>query len=136
MRFIRLQPHNSLDSGERGSQVVGFALVAPVLISVALLLLQVVGIVICKVSISAATGSATHLAALKGSSVVEVKRLAHNYWIPSGFQDCGHTTSIKRTKSFEVNFVVIRSEQCLDVPLLKRQVSLVSFARELDEGKL
>lgn len=136
MRYIRLQRHKSIAAGERGSQVVSFALVAPILISVAFMLMQIVGLVICRVSIEAAAKSSSHLAALKGANPLDVEQIANRYWIPSGLRDCGHDAAIKRLKSLEVSFVEVRIEQCLEIPILTGQVKLVSKARELDEGKL
>ncbi|MCX6404659.1 MAG: pilus assembly protein [Actinobacteria bacterium] len=136
MHYVRLQRHKSNLASEKGSQVVGFALVAPLLITLALVVMQIVGIVICKVSLTTATKQAAHLASLKGSSSNQVLLAAQNYWAPDGFSSCGHSTSTKRTQSSGISFVVVRVEQCLEVPFLNRQVNLISTARELDEGKL
>ena len=124
MLYIRLPHHRSIQASERGSQVVGFALVAPLLVTLALMMMQIVGIVICKVSLVAATKQATHLAALKGSTNNQVLSAAQNYWKPSGFGSCGQSTVTKRTRSAGVSFVVVQVQQCLEIPLLDRKVNL------------
>jgi len=136
MHCIRLLRHKTSQDRERGSQVVGFALVAPLLVILALLMMQIVGMVICKISLTTATKQAVHLAALKGSSNSIVLLAAQNYWTPSSFSSCGQHASTKRTEVTGISFVVVRVEQCLEIPILNRRVDLVSTARELDEGKL
>ena len=109
---------------------------APLLVTLALMMMQIIGIVICKVSLVAATKQATHLAALKGSTNNQVLSAAQNYWKPSGFGFCGQDISTKRTQSAGVSFVVVRVQECLEIPILDRKVHLVATARDLDEGKL
>jgi len=136
MPCIRLLHHKPRQGREQGSQVVGFALVAPLLITVALMMMQIVGVAICKVSLITAAKQAAHLGALKGSSNNLVLRTAQNYWTPSGFCSCGQETSTKRTEVSGISFVVVRVEQCMKIPILNRTVHLISTARELDEGSL
>lgn len=136
MRYIRSQRHRLSQANEQGSQVVGFALVAPLLITLALTMIQIVGVGICKVSLAAAARQAAHLAALKGSSNYLVVRAAQDYWQPSGLRSCGKSTSTRRTQSSGISFVVVRAQQCLEIPILNRRVNLIATVRELDEGKL
>jgi hypothetical protein len=136
MHYIRSLRPNLKMTNERGSQVVGFALVAPLLVTLAVALFQIVGIGICKVSLAAATREAAHLAALKGSSNYLVMRSASDYWKPSGLRSCGKSSSTKRMKSSGISFVVVQVQQCLEIPILNKRVNLITTVRELDEGKL
>jgi len=121
---------------EQGSQVVGFALVAPVLVVLALLLVEIVSLVICQASLTTATKQAVHLAALKGSIASQVSSAAKDYWTPIGFASCGHSAVSKRTRLSGISFVELRVQQCFEIPLLARRVQLASTAREVDEGEL
>jgi Flp pilus assembly protein TadG len=136
MHCTRLLRHKPSETSENGSQIVGFALVAPLLVTLALMMMQIVGIVVCKSSLTVATKQAAHLAAMRGSSSNQVLATAKKYWAPDGFSPCGNTTSVKRTQSLGISFVVVRVQQCLEIPILSRRINLISTARELDEGKL
>jgi len=136
MHCTRLLRHNPSEPSENGSQVVGFALVAPLLITLALMMMQIVVLVVCKVSLTVATKQAVHLAAMKGSTSNQVLVAAQKYWTPDGFRSCGHSTTTKRTQSSGISFVVVRMQQCLEIPMFNRHLFIISTARELDEGKL
>ena len=136
MLCIRLPHLKARAKNEQGSQVVGFALVAPVLVSVALLLVEIISVLICKVSLSTATKEAVHLAALKGSAGSQVIDAATDYWTPIGFAPCGQSAVTRHTRFSGISFVEVRVQRCIEIPLLGRRVQLVSTAREVDEGKL
>ena len=136
MHCTRLLRHKPSETSENGSQIVGFALVAPLLVTLALMMMQIVGIVVCKASLTVATKQAAHLAAMRGSSSNQVLAATKKYWAPDGFSSCGDTASVKRTQSLGISFVVVRVQQCLEIPILSRRINLISTARELDEGKL
>ena len=129
----RLRRRAVVDSG---SQVVGFALVAPLLLMVALMLMQVVSIVICSVSLDTSVKQAAHLAATKGSSPANVYRAAVESWKPAGYSTCGKKVSTKRTVMHGVSFVTVNVSICLDIPILNQQVNMSSSAREIDEAEL
>lgn len=116
--------------------MVGFALVAPVLVSVALLLIEIISVVICQVSLSTATKAAAHLAALKGSTGSQVSSAATSYWTPIGFTSCGNSAVTKHTRFSGTSFVEVRVQQCFEIPLLGKRVQFDSAAREVDEGEL
>jgi len=136
MHCTRLLRHKPSETSENGSQIVGFALVAPLLVTLALMMMQIVGIVVCKASLTVATKQAAHLAAMRGSSSNQVFAATKKYWAPDGFRSCGHSTTTKRTQSLGISFVVVRVQQCLEIPMFNRHLFIISTARELDEGKL
>ena len=125
-----------VSSAEAGTSVVGFALIAPVVVSVALLCFQIVGLVMCQVSIMAATKSAAHFAALAGSDQTETRRIAKQFFIPSGFADCGNQLKVSRQRENETYLVIVRQTQCLQIPYFERKILIEVHGSEIDEGKL
>lgn len=108
-------------------------MVSPLLVFLAVLVVQVVGIATCRITVDVAANAAVRIAAAQGSSTGSALAAAQRYFIFTGFNSCGKVIHIYKKRESQTSTVVARIEQCLTVPVFNRQVRIVSESRQLDE---
>jgi Flp pilus assembly protein TadG len=136
MRYIRSLRRRQRDPRDRGSQTVGFSLVAPLLALLAVLVMQIVGLATCRVTVALATHEAARIAAAQGSTADSARTAANKYLVLSGFTSCGKVVRIYRKRESDILMAVAHVEQCLAVPFFGKQVRLVSESSQVDESDL
>jgi len=121
---------------ERGSQIVGFALVAPLIIYVAIAAMQLTAIAVDKVTVATAAHTAARTYGTRGGSEHLARVSADRYLKTNGLTSCGNAFAFKRSKVSGTHLVEVRVTQCLRLSAFNRTVQLVSIARSIDESRL
>ena len=136
MRYARSLHLSFSNSDQSGSGVTGFVLVAPLLCLVLMSGFTLGGLVISKISMQANVRQAARWAALLGSNSNDVRDRAQQSWVPAGFNSCGSEFQISHSTIGVTKFVSVRVIQCLELPLLRKTVSLTVTESEVDERAL
>ena len=121
---------------DQGSQVVGFALVVPLLIYFAVVMMQLSLLAVDKVTISTAAHSAARNIAARGASQSQAVLVAKQYLDTHGLADCGSDVRFTRFQVSGIRFVEVHVNQCVRLDSLNRDVHLATIARAIDESKL
>ena len=121
---------------DRGSQVIGFSLVAPLLIYVAVAAMQLSELAIDKVTVVTAAHSAARSVAASGASQSQALLIAKRFLDTHGLSDCGSGVLFRRFQTSGINFVEVHIKQCVRVDSFNRDVQLDAVARAVDESKL
>ena len=133
MLCARLLRRSHSLSNQKGSGVTGFVLVAPLLCLVLVMGFTLGGVVICKASMQANLRQAARWAALYDSNPSAVRDNAQQFWLPIGFATCGSDLQIAHNNIGVTKFVTLRVNQCLELPIFQKVVSITVTQSEVDE---
>lgn len=136
MLCARLSRLSFSNSDQNGSGVTGFVLVAPLLCLVLMTGFTLGGLVMSKINMQANVRQAARWAALLGSNSSDVREKAQESWVPAGFNSCGSEFQISHNTIGVTKFVSVRVINCLELPLLRKAVSLTVTESEVDERAL
>lgn len=153
MRYVRSQLHKqdfkSLQSkpcviraskcairSESGSQIVGFALVAPFVIYLAVASIQLCTVAVQKVTVTTAVQTAAREFATRGGTSAAAQNIAERFTQIPGLRDCGQSLTFKRFRVNGLATVEAKLDRCIAVSALGKQIHLVASARTIDESKL
>jgi len=121
---------------DQGSQIVGFALVVPLLIYFAVVMMQLALLAVDKVTISTAAHSAARNIAAHGASQSQAVVVAKQYLDTHGLFDCGSDIRFRRFQVSGIGFVEVNIKQCVRIDSLNHEVHLATIARAIDESKI
>lgn len=136
MHFGQSFRHNKTWPSDAGSQVVGFVLIVPLLISCTILLVNLLGVVGCQMSLIGRAKQGAHYASLWGSSSSGVAQIVAQRWRPVGLSDCGLEVTVTKPHFGRTKIVKVDVEQCLAIPILQKQINLRTSASEILERDL
>ena len=121
---------------QTGSNVVGFALIAPLLIYVTIFAMQITALGLNKVTLNTAVHSMSRDYAVLGGKASHSSSIGFRLINTHGLPDCGHSVQFKKFRNGVLHFVEVTVTQCVHVSALNINVTLKSSSRSIDDSYL
>lgn len=126
---------NFLDS-ENGSGVVGFVLIAPLLVAVFIAIGQIAMLVADKSVLNSAAAIGARTAGAADASNEEGRNAALKVLASHGFESNSNSILISQELTQGVTYVLVSVSQVMEIPYLGQKIEITGNARAIDEASL